>query len=304
MNARPRKPRRTQAALRDALEALGARFDQRYLASDPLSFVHRYREAGASSADLEVVAFYAAALAYGGVVVIRRNLEQLFGLLGPAPARFVLELDPVRGERLLQGFSHRFHKGRDLALLSWLLRQALERHGSLEALFCAGDDPAAADLGPAMGRFAAALLGGDVRPFHPDGILPAHAPVRHFLPSPSAGSACKRLCLFLRWMVRRGPPDLGLWRSVDPGRLLVPLDTHVARIGRYLGLTRRRTGDWRAAQEVSAALRRIDPRDPVRFDFPLAHLGIHHCLHRPDPVACPSCPLQSVCSLAAGQELP
>jgi uncharacterized protein (TIGR02757 family) len=287
------------AALDAALRRLAATFDGRFLPADPLSFVHRYRAAGASAADLEVAAFYASALAYGGVRAIRGSLERLFAIVGPAPASFVRGFEPGRDAALFAGFAHRFHKGRDLALLTWLLRQGLERHGTLEALFAAGDQSEAPDVGPALARFAAALLSGDVRPFHPDGRLPADAPVRHFLPSTEAGSACKRLCLFLRWVVRRGEPDLGLWRSVDPGRLIVPLDTHVARIGRYLGLTGRKSGDWRAAREVSESLRRHDPADPVRFDFALAHLGIQHCRHRPDPEACPACPVVELCSLAA-----
>jgi uncharacterized protein (TIGR02757 family) len=297
--AREGRAARPRPVDRAILEALCARFDRRYVRSDPLSFVHAYRAAGAPAADLEIAAFLASALAYGGVKVIRRSLQSLFATIGPEPSRFVRALDPGEGLRLFGGFSHRFHKGRDVALLCWLLRQALERHGTLESLFLEGDDPGAADVGPGLARFVDALLEADVRPFYPRGILPKEAPVRHFLPSPAGGSACKRLCLFLRWMVRRGEPDLGLWLSIAPGRLVVPLDTHVARIGRYLGLTDRRSGGWKAAREVSAGLRRFDPDDPVRFDFALAHLGIHHCLHRPDAKACPACPVQAACSLGS-----
>jgi uncharacterized protein (TIGR02757 family) len=295
----PASPSRSRAVLRRALHDLIERFDQRYLPTDPVSLVHRCRAAGASPADLEIAGFYAAGLAYGGVKVIRASVEGLLDVLGREPAHFVLRFDPIQGQHLFAGFSHRFHKGRDLALLTWLLRQALELYGSLERLFLAHDDPDWPDIGPGLTGFVRTLLAGDVRPFHPDGVLPADAPVRHFLPSPEAGSACKRLCLFLRWMVRREDPDLGLWRSVDPARLVVPLDTHVARLGQYLGLTSRKSGGWRAAQEVSAALRQFEPRDPVRYDFPLAHLGIHHCLHRPDPEACPACPVRKACRIGA-----
>jgi uncharacterized protein (TIGR02757 family) len=284
-----------------AFDALYARFGRRYVPSDPIGLVHRLRDAGVSPAGLEIAAFYASSLAYGPVQVIRAKVERLFAVLGLAPDRFVLAFEPRTGERLLAGFSHRFHKSRDLALLTWLLRQALERHGTLEAVFLVHDEPAAPDIGAGLAGLARELLAGDVSPFHPDGVLPAQAPVRHFLPSPEAGSACKRLCLFLRWMVRRLDPDLGLWRSVDPARLVVPLDTHVARLGLYLGLTGRKSGGWKAAQQVSAALRRLDPHDPLRFDFPLAHLGIHHCRHRPDPEACPACPVLPACSLGLGR---
>ncbi|MBW2258057.1 MAG: DUF2400 family protein, partial [Deltaproteobacteria bacterium] len=121
---------------------------------------------------------------------------------------------------------------------------------------------------------------------------------RTFLPSPTGGSACKRWNMFLRWMVR--PPtegiDLGLWDSLPPSALVVPLDTHVLRIARLVGLTRRRDGSWRTAAEITANLRLLDPDDPVRFDFALAHLGISGaCKGRRDEAVCSACPLRPVC---------
>ena len=123
--------------------------------------------------------------------------------------------------------------------------------------------------------------------------------MRFLLPSPEEGSGCKRLNLYLRWMVRRGDGlDLGLWTSVHPRQLLMPVDTHVARIAAYIGLTRRMSPGWRMTEEITASLRRLDPGDPVRYDFALCRLGIlDACPRRRNPVICADCPLEPVCLL-------
>jgi uncharacterized protein (TIGR02757 family) len=121
----------------------------------------------------------------------------------------------------------------------------------------------------------------------------------YLLPDPGTGSATKRLCLFLRWMVRPADGlDLGLWSGVEPRELVIPLDTHVLRISRYIGLTGRRTATWSTAVEITEALARLCPADPVRYDFAIAQLGISGgCLHRRVPDRCGACPLDPVCRL-------
>ncbi|MEM6929588.1 MAG: DUF2400 family protein, partial [Myxococcota bacterium] len=125
--------------------------------------------------------------------------------------------------------------------------------------------------------------------------------LRMFLPRPSDGSATKRWWMILRWLVRRPDGvDRGLWTSRAPSELVIPLDTHVLRIARYVGLTARKDGSLRTALEITAGLRAIDPDDPVRFDFALAHLGISGgCKGRPDPV-CRPCPLRGLCTVGEG----
>ena len=124
--------------------------------------------------------------------------------------------------------------------------------------------------------------------------------LRYMLPHPASGSACKRWCMFMRWMVRAphaGPDgtDLGIW-SGSPARLVIPLDTHVLRLARFLRLTRRTDGSWRTALQVTDALARITPDDPLRYDFALAHLGISgQCRGGFHPDVCPSCDLRPVC---------
>jgi uncharacterized protein (TIGR02757 family) len=163
-----------------------------------------------------------------------------------------------------------------VALLLHLVRQAKERAGSLEAFFLDGDaDPEAPTLGPALDSFGTRLFALDGRPFVSDGVVPRRDGARWLLPLPAAGSACKRSCLFLRWMVRPDDGiDCGIWRRVSPSRLVLPLDTHLLRVARALGWTRRKSVGWPMALEVTARLRALDADDPIRFDFALSRLGI------------------------------
>jgi len=122
------------------------------------------------------------------------------------------------------------------------------------------------------------------------------AALRYLLTSPTDGSACKRMNLFLRWMVRRTPPDLGLWTFVDPAKLVMPFDTHIHRITTFLGLNRRKTPDWKAARLLTDRLARLDAEDPVRYDFALCRLGILDlCSRHKRKEQCDVCLLRDVC---------
>lgn len=236
---------------------------------DPLVFARRFEEAEHG----EVAGLAAAALAYGQVNQIMATLETVSAVLGPQPRKFLERSAAADLQEATRGFAYRFHKERDLALLLHLVTQALGRFGSLREAFLA-DDPGG-PIGAALTAFAEKLLSGDARPILTTRDVPAGHPVRHFLPSPARGGAAKRLCLYLRWMVRKDELDPGFWHgAVDPARLVVPLDTHVARVGRELGLTARRTADWKTASEITDSLRRYDPRDPVRYDFSLFRYGM------------------------------
>jgi uncharacterized protein (TIGR02757 family) len=276
------------------LERLVDTFDARYLATDPISLVHEYRD----PADIELFGFLASSLAYGRVDQILRSLRDLQTRIGPSPARFVSGFDYASGLRALRGFRHRFHSGRDVAHLCLLLRRALDDSGSLGAFFAGGFERTHDHVGPALAHFCERMTGWAGIPGLRGGTLPRSSPVRLFFSSPAGGSACKRLNLYLRWMVRRGAPDFGLWRDIPSSHLVIPLDTHVARLAINLGLTSRKTPDWRMALEVTAALRRYDPADPIRYDFALCRLGIlDHCPRRVDPMKCAACMLRPVCTL-------
>jgi uncharacterized protein (TIGR02757 family) len=155
-----------------------------------------------------------------------------------------------------------------------MMRQMLDRSGSLERFFADGHDPAAADIGPAIDRFSKRAMDLDLKAAY--GRVPRRPGVAYFFPRSATGSACKRMNLFLRWMVRHDALDLGVWTAVRPARLVVPLDTHVIRVGRCLGLTRYASPGWRMASDITASLRRLDPEDPVKYDYSLCHIGMKY----------------------------
>lgn len=271
-------------ALGEKLEAVVRRFGRDYLETDPLKFVHRY----ADPRDQEIAGLFAAAFAYGSVVLIFRAVERILGEMGPSPRAFLDAWDEKRDAKRFRGFKHRFHDGRDVALLCTRLSAVLKEHGSLGALFAKGYDARDPHVGPALAKFVAAILGKTRR-----------KTLRFLLSSPDDGSACKRMLLYLRWMIRPADGlDVGIWRGVPSSALLLPLDTHTFRIARYLGLTARNAGDWRAAEEATAALKRFDAADPVRYDFALCRLGILDlCPAKRDERKCAPCDLYEVCRL-------
>jgi uncharacterized protein (TIGR02757 family) len=279
--------------LTSRLNGLYDSFDHPDAASDPVNLVRPF----ATPADQEVAGFCAAALAFGRVASVLQSIAALFAITGPAPAAFVRGFEPAAHRKRFAPLVHRWTRGVDLMALLWILRSMLEEYGSLEACFLAGDDPSSPDVGPALDAFSRRALATDLTPAY--GRVPARPGVCYFFPRPSAGSACKRLNLFLRWMIRRDGVDLGVWRRVSPARLVVPLDTHVIRVGQCLGLTRYRSPGWRMAADITASLRRIDPVDPVRYDFALCHVGMMGACGFRTRVRDSRCPLRGLCQPAA-----
>jgi uncharacterized protein (TIGR02757 family) len=278
-------------ALREPLERLYREFDyDARVARDAIEFPLRYP----SPADREIVALLTACLAYGRVDLFGRALQGVLRAMGPSPAAFVRAFDPGRDAAVFAGFVYRFNRPRDLVAFCVAARDLLDRHGTLEKCFAAGDAEPAGSIGPALERFARAFLEADVREIFPRGRLSRG--FRHLFPLPSAGGPCKRLHLFLRWMVRREPPDFGLWTSLSPARLLMPIDTHVENMSRAIGLTQRRSRNWKMAEEITARLASIDPTDPVKYDFALCHKRMSgDCRDRRDAVVCAPCGLRGVC---------
>ena len=266
-------------ALLDALEQLCQRYDRRFLETDPIGIVRRFDD----PEDREIVGLIAAGLAYGRVASIRGSLVSLLARLGARPSRFVASFDPARDASRFDGFVHRFTRGRDIALLLHLVRQAKDHAGSLESYFVDGDaDPNSPTVGPALDDFGRRLFALDAGPFAREGVVPRRDGARWLLPVPGGGSACKRSCLFLRWMVRPDDGvDCGVWTRISPSRLVLPLDTHLLRVVRALGWTRRKSAGWPMALEATERLRALDPADPVRFDFALSRLGILGLLETP-----------------------
>jgi uncharacterized protein (TIGR02757 family) len=205
----------------------------------------------------------------------------------------VREFEPERASAAMRDLVHRWIRGDDLVALLWILRQMLERSGSIERFFLEGMDADDEDIGSALDSFSNRALALDIRRAY--GRRPRRPGVCYFFPRPSTGSACKRLNLFLRWMVRNDQIDLGVWTRVAPARLIVPLDTHVIRLGQCLRLTRYRGPGWRMAADITARLRTLDPSDPVRFDFSLCHVGMMNACGFNRPQRDSQCPLRGIC---------
>jgi uncharacterized protein (TIGR02757 family) len=255
------------------LDRLYAEFNFPDSATDPIQIVRRFDRAD----DREVVGFIAAALAFGRVASVLQSIERVLAIMGPRPAAYVRRFDPARDAAAFAHVVHRWIRGRDVVALLWILRQMIERSTSIEGFFLEGHDSAAADVEAAIDSFSARAMALDLtaaygRRAHPS--TRSQPGVSYFFPRPSAGSACKRMNLFLRWMVRRDALDLGAWSRVAPAALIVPLDTHVIRVGRCLRLTSYTSPGWRMARDITASLRRLDPTDPVKYDFALCHLGM------------------------------
>ncbi len=285
------RPDRT-ARLRPLLdELLDPSFARQRLESDPVRFPRRYRR----PEDVELVGLVAACLAYGRADLFLPKLEQLFAAMGDNPSQFARKFDPRRDGQWLRDFVYRFNTGADLAALL-LAAGRLQNEGGLGEAFAAAWR-ARGELKGALCDFTAALRSRvAAEECAPAGALRAF---EHLLPDPARGGACKRLLLYLRWMIRGGPEDpidLRIWRQLDPAVLLVPVDTHVARIGWNLGLTHRDDLSWRTSEEITASLRQLDPADPVKYDFALCHLGMSgRCPVRRSPSACRRCPLSELC---------
>jgi uncharacterized protein (TIGR02757 family) len=286
-------PRRQVANAGARLDDLYRSFDHVTSATDPVHIVRRFT----SPADREIVGFCAAALAFGRVASVLQSIESLLAVMGPHPAQFVRDFDPVRERPRLEPLVHLLISGRDLMALLLVLQRILNESGSIEAFFVDGDEVASPHVGPALDSFSTRALATDMRAAYGRRV-PRQRGVAYFFPRPSAGSACKRLNLFLRWMVRRDEIDLGVWSKVSPARLIVPLDTHIIRLGRCLKLTRYTSPGWKMALEITHALRAFDPADPVRFDFALCHVGMMNACGFQKAQGSAQCPLRGLCAPA------
>jgi len=247
-----------QAVDKRSLEDLYATYNRReFVHPDPLEFVYDYKNAR----DREIVALVASSLAYGRVRQILKSVATVLARIG-SPSMFLSRAtsESIRDE--FADFRHRFTTGAEMAALLVGIKDVIERYGSLKDCFLSGMNKTEDSVLPALSRFVGELaLADDVGK-------------NSLLPQPERGSSCKRLNLFLRWMVRRDDVDPGGWDEVGTARLVVPLDTHMHRIGRALNFTKRKQADMRTALEITEAFRSIVPEDPVRYDFVLTRLGI------------------------------
>ena len=275
--------------LRPVLDRLYADFNVEQSVADPVWIVRRYERPD----DQEVAAFIASALAFGRVQSVLNSVDGMLKVMGASPAAFVRHFDPARDRHCFKHLVHRWTNGADFAALVWLMHQMIASHGSIEGFFAAGLGPDDVDVGDALQSFSTRALALDLKAVY--GRAKPKPGVAYFFSRPSSGGACKRLNLFLRWMVRHDRVDLGVWSKVRPGQLIVPLDTHVIRVGQCLRLTRLKSPGWRMAADITASLRAIDPVDPIKFDFSICHLGMMNACGFGKRDGDRNCPLKGAC---------
>ena len=225
---------------------------------DPLEFLYHYP----ALEDREVAGLIASSLAYGRVGQILKSVARVLDALGPSPWAFLQCASDPFLTQTFNGFRHRFTSGEEMVLLLKGIQRVINRYGSLGTCFLetyrSGDETILRSLTAFVGELSTPLKGC----------------ANSLLSRPQKGSACKKLNLFLRWMVREDRVDPGGWDRVAPSKLIIPLDTHMHRIAIGLGFTNRRCATMKTALEITRAFREIDPEDPVRYDFALTRLGI------------------------------
>ena len=283
------KIRETEAALKSAEPHYRS---LEFIATDPIQFAHRYRN---DWHHCELVSFMTCLMAYGYRPTIIQTMDKLLCRMAHAPWQFVLESSAKEQKKALKGFVYRFYQADDIAYLVTRLKATYETYGSLYTLFHQrwvnnvkqlNDKPELNNqslLQVTLAQFVDELIGKR---------LPTRYGSKHLFPHPAKGGACKRLHMFLRWVVREdcdleNPVDLGLWQpchlntllpdvpTIEPKDLLIPVDTHVSSVSRQLGIISKRTDNWQTAEEITAFCRRLCPKDPVKYDFAFMGLGLN-----------------------------
>lgn len=254
--------------LKSFLDESYHRYNQRrFIENDPICIPHQF----STKADREISGLLAATISWGNRKSIIANAQKLIRCMDGAPHEFLLHYRPKDLKRFAS-FVHRTFNGQDCQYFIEALRHIYQHHGGLEAVFARG-----------------MLVPGPETPLHKSIRhfrqvfleLPHQAHAEKHLSDPSKKSSAKRICMFLRWMVRHDAKgvDFGIWPSLSPAQLCLPLDVHTGKVGRALGLLKRRQNDWQSVEEITAALRRFDPADPVKYDFALFGLGVDNVLN-------------------------
>lgn len=244
-------------ALHQHLIALRKRYNRPdYIHPDPLEFVHHYT----APRDQEIAGLFAALLAYGRVSQILKSIEKVLQPMGASPHDYLLHANTHRLESDFSAFQHRWTRGNDIIDLATGIQNLLHTHGSLENSFAQNLRPTDTDTIHPLSLWIHAL--------NPDNTK------NSLLSDPAKGSACKRLHLYLRWMIRSDQVDPGPWKTISPALLVIPLDTHMFKVAKAFRMTKRKNPDGRAALDMTNTFKKMEPHDPLKFDFALTRLGI------------------------------
>lgn len=241
--------------IKELLDKLAKKYETSdFIKDDPVKFPHRYKR----KEDIEIAGFLASLFAFGQRTVFIGKLEKLFSYMGKSPYEYIL-----KRKFDLKGLNYRFFKTEDIESFLFVLHGLYLNDGGLSVLF---------DKAYKSGNLMQYICDY----FYTNAPDSAGAGFYFGIPNPKNGGAMKRMWMFLRWMVRKSPVDLGIWDFIPISELKIPLDTHVARISRELGLIKRNTNDIKTVNELSAVLKEFSPDDPVKYDFALFGYGINN----------------------------
>ena len=232
-----------------------------FIAPDPISIPHRFT----LKQDIDIAALFAALFAWGNRTIIINKATELMGLMDNAPYQFCIQHHDADLRRLVH-FKHRTFNATDLLYFVQFLHHHYQQHNTLEAAFTRGMDPGDANVEGALNGFHQYFFS----------LPDAPARTGKHIAAPFKGSTCKRLNMFLRWMVRKDTQgvDFGIWQAISPAQLICPIDVHVARVARRFDLLQRKQTDWLAGVELTEQLKQYDPQDPAKYDFALFGLGV------------------------------
>lgn len=237
--------------------------------NDPIEFPHLYTD----SRDIELAGFIASSLAFGRIELFKPVIRKLLSFADDGRLYdYVIAFDPDTDGKSFDTLYYRMCKGRDIACMIFMLREAIRKYGTIGNLFYSCYDASDNIIG-ALQRFVDILKDIDTTPVYGSNIRPRG--LLQLIPSPDNGGPCKRLNMFLRWMIRPNDGiDFGLWNKISPSVLIIPLDVHIGRICKNLKMTERKSANWAMAEEITDKFRKISPEDPLKYDFAICHLGI------------------------------
>jgi len=265
-----------------SLEKLAEKYEvKNFIKDDPIQFPHRFmpsrhceglicgsgienppKQSPTQLQDAEIAAFLASLFSYGNRKIFIKKLNELFEIMQNKPLEFILNSD----FKALKGFNYRFAKDIDIIEVFNILKKLYKENDGLKALF---------EHGWEVNNSIQAMLQTVTDYFYSNVKNEVWQGFYHLIPNPKNGGAMKRMNMFLRWMVRKGPVDLGLWDFIPTNELLIPLDIHVSRLSREMGLLTRGSDDFKAVLELTQNLKKIDANDPAKFDFAIFGVGVN-----------------------------
>ena len=252
--------------IRQKLDLHYKAFDKTKISPDPLQFLHFYID----ERDIEVIGFIASVFAYGNVKQIINSLEKIRTITKDEPFNYVINFSK-KDYKDFNKLKHRFYTEADIINLFLVMSRVYKTHGSLKNLFLHYYDPKEQNFKNAISKFSNHFVKIVMEQTNQDKVSQG---IKFMFPKPEKGSACKRMNLFLRWMVRKDELDFGLWSEIPTNKLVIPVDTHIAKVCTSLKLTKRKNVSWNMAEEITEKLKKFDPNDPVKYDFALCHIGM------------------------------